>query len=195
MKDSSNPDIDGTKDGRSRNWLLVVYPESAPEDWVQQLESLGCMFVRSPLHDKDKNADGTPKKPHWHLLLSWRGKKSYEQILLVSKCLNSPIPQRCHDTRGAVRYMLHLDNPEKAPYAREDLLAGGGFDLDSALKLTTSEEGAILTAIEQFLFDNEIKEYADLVRSAKEEWRFTIRHNTLHLNALIRSIRHSITGS
>ena len=40
------------KDNRSRNWNIIVYPESAPADWKDLLVQ-EVSFVCSPLHDKD----------------------------------------------------------------------------------------------------------------------------------------------
>ena len=53
----------------------------------------------SPLHNKDVNADGTPKKPHWHVILTFKGLKSYEQVKAITDKLNAPAPQVCKDTR------------------------------------------------------------------------------------------------
>ena len=73
-------------------------------------------WVESPLHDKDLNASGEAKKPHIHILLLFGGVKSYEQVKEITDSLNCPIPQRCHNARALVRYMAHLDNPEKHQY-------------------------------------------------------------------------------
>ena len=40
------------KDNRSRNWNIIVYPESAPADWKDLLVQ-EVSFVCSPIHDKD----------------------------------------------------------------------------------------------------------------------------------------------
>ena len=53
---------------KKRNWAFVVYPESAPENWIEQLQLSGAQFTISPLHDKDLNATGEPKKAHWHVI-------------------------------------------------------------------------------------------------------------------------------
>ena len=42
--------------------------ESAPSDWIEQLQLSGAQFAISPLHDKDLNATGEPKKAHCTLL-------------------------------------------------------------------------------------------------------------------------------
>ena len=67
------------KDTRTRVWTFLVYPDSAPENWRDLLDEQHIEFIVSPLHDRDINPTGEPKKPHWHLMLTFEGKKSYEQ--------------------------------------------------------------------------------------------------------------------
>ena len=113
---------------RHRSWTCVVYPgESLPENWKAILGDLMIPWAISPLHDEDVNADGEKKKAHRHLLLSFNTVKSYAQIEEITKRLGAPTPQPCRDTRGMVRYFLHMDNPEKAQYKRENIEYGGGL--------------------------------------------------------------------
>lgn len=46
---------------KSRTWGMVVYPESAPENWQELLSETFMQFAVSPLHDKDTNPDGEIK--------------------------------------------------------------------------------------------------------------------------------------
>ncbi len=46
---------------RTRNFATVVYPESAPENWMRILEEHRVPALISPLHDKDVDADGKKK--------------------------------------------------------------------------------------------------------------------------------------
>ena len=50
------------KSNRFLSWTCVIYPESLPTDWVDKLGDLMIPWACSPLHDKDKNEDGTDKK-------------------------------------------------------------------------------------------------------------------------------------
>ena len=50
-----------SKNVKKRNWAFVLYPESAPEDWKEQLRLSGLQGAISPLHDKDINPTGEPK--------------------------------------------------------------------------------------------------------------------------------------
>ena len=62
-------------DVRARAWTFIVYPESAPENWRDVLDGFHLQWACSPIHDRDVNATGEPKKAHWHILLSFGGKK------------------------------------------------------------------------------------------------------------------------
>ena len=68
------------KNIKKRNWAFVLYPESAPADWREQLQKTGLQCAISPLHDKDMNPDNTPKKPHYHVILTYSGPTSYNVV-------------------------------------------------------------------------------------------------------------------
>lgn len=186
------------KDDRARTWAFVAYPESIPQDWRELLDSWGVPWCRSPLHDKDINeSTGEPKKPHWHFVLSFEGKKSYEQVAEITAKLGATIPQRCHSIRGAVRYMAHLDNPEKAQYDTADIMAGLGFDVADALKLSESEKDEILQQLENTIWEKKVTEYAFLaywVSKYHPAWRETLKCNSYHIGQIIKSIRNCPDG-
>lgn len=54
---------------KARYFTFLLYPESVPDDWQEKLAEIGQPLAISPLHDKDLNADGTLKKPHWHIMV------------------------------------------------------------------------------------------------------------------------------
>lgn len=156
---------------RTRNWSVIVYPESAPENWRDYLDDLHLEWIESPLHEFDVNPDGEVKKAHWHVLLLFGGVKSYEQVLDIVKPLNCPIPQRCHNAKAQVRYMAHLDNPDKYQYRVSDIRPHGGVDLAELLRPSSSERYTIVADMMQWVRDNRITEYADLVEFAMDEHR------------------------
>lgn len=182
------------KDNRARTWTFIGYPESMPENWKDILEELGVPWACSPLHDKDINPTTKEiKKAHYHFVLSFEGKKSYEQILEITSRFNGSVPQRANSIRGVVRYFAHLDNPEKAPYNVADIQSGMGFDVGDALKLSASEENAIFEVLEDFILDHRIKEYNhffEWIRAEHSEWRHIARKGAFHFSNLIKSIRH-----
>ena len=159
----------GNKETRTRNWTIVLYPESAPENWREVLDDMHIEWIESPLHDKDINANGETKKAHWHILLMFGGVKTYEQVKEITDKLNAPIPERCHNAKAMVRYMAHLDNPDKAQYSVSDIKAHGGVDLAEMLRPSSSERYTIISEMIAFIKEYNIMEFQDLMDYAASE--------------------------
>ena len=158
----------GNKSSRTRNWTIVLYPESAPADWRDLMDDLQIEWVESPLHEFDTNATGEVKKPHWHILLLFGGVKSYDQVVEIVEPFNCPAPQRCHSAKGCVRYMAHLDNPEKFQYNIGDIKAHGGVDLAELLRPSSSERYSLIGEMCSYVRDNSITEFQDLMDYAMQ---------------------------
>ena len=159
---------------RTRNWTVVVYPESAPKNWIEILNSFNIQYVISPLHDSDKNGAEEEKKAHWHVLILLGGVKSYDQVRELVAPLNCPAPQRVHSTKSLVRYFLHLDHPDKHQYKKEDLISYGGVDVVDLIRPSSSERYSLIADMITFIDDNGLTEFSDLVnyarRAEKETW-------------------------
>lgn len=185
----------GNKDSRTRNWTFVLYEDSAPDNWRDILDDLHIEWIESPWHDKDVNADGLPKKKHKHITLLFGGVKSYEQVKEVTDKLNSPIPQRCHNVKAMVRYMAHLDNPEKAHYSVSDIKAHGGVDLAELLRPSSSERYTLLREMIDYVRSAGVTEFQDLVDYASSEhfddWFPLLCDNSSYfIGQYIKSQRH-----
>lgn len=193
---------------RGRNWVVVIYPEDLPSNWEQLLSSLHIKLLLSPFHDKDVNADGSPKKPHHHLLLMFDNHKTAKQVYEVmskiteknengSLCGVAPIvPHECKvaDRGAMVRYFCHLDNPGKAQYDTSELKGFNGADVAELLKRSLSEQQSILIAIEEFCEENDITEIcvlAKAIRYSQPEWyRCLTTQSTTYLKAYLTSLRN-----
>ena len=82
-----------------------------------KLDQLHVAALISPLHDKDTNPSGEPKKPHYHVLLMFEGVKDYEtQVKPIFAEIGGVGREMVNSARGYARYLCHLDNPEKAQY-------------------------------------------------------------------------------
>ena len=180
---------------RTRNWTVVVYPESAPDNWRDYLDDLHIEWVESPLHEFDTNATGEVKKAHWHILLMFGGVKSYEQVCDCVAPLNCPIPQRVHNARATVRYMVHMDNPDKYQYSPSDIRAHGGVDLAELLRPSSSERYTLIREMCDFVRENRITEFQDLMDYAMSErfddWFPMLCDNSAYVvGQYIKSQRH-----
>ena len=182
-----------TKDGRYRHWTIVVYPDSAPADWRDRLN--GLQWVESPLHDKDVNPDRTLKKPHWHILIFFEGKKSYEQIKKIADLINGASPQYVQNLTGMLRYFAHLDNPEKAQYKKNDII-GHGVDVSKYLE-SEDDIDKLEQDIEIYCEENHIAEYAQLIKISRQfdGWHKCVSTHTIHFKAFVTSLRHAPKNS
>lgn len=183
------------RDVKKRYWAMVLYPDSAPSDWRDKLQKTGIQCAISPLHDKDLNADNTPKKAHYHIILAYEGPTTYSNVNKLCESLNQPIPQPLEQLRGYYRYFVHKDNPEKYQYDEWKITTLNGFDVSNYLDLTNTQIVAILKQITQFIDDNNITEYSTLMRTFRENdfysQFFEISMNkTIFLNTYITSRRH-----
>ena len=64
-------------DGK-RVWGFLCYPESCVSNFIEVLKDYHIPFLVSPLHSHDIENDGSLKKPHYHILLRFDGKQSFE---------------------------------------------------------------------------------------------------------------------
>ena len=128
---------------RTRNWLTILYPESLRDDFRDIIRSWHIPALLSPLHDRDTDKDGKPKKPHYHLITMFKGKKSYSQMTELFGTLvkaGHAEPKECLDMRGSARYLCHMDDAAKFRYAESDVTAFGGIDYQEMIELPTDKE-------------------------------------------------------
>jgi hypothetical protein len=195
MSNNTTQEEKKSSEKRSRNWTFVLYPESAPEDWREILDTEHIKWVESPLHDKDLNPDGTTKKAHWHILLLFNGKKSFSQIQEITKKLNAPIPQVAADAKALVRYMAHLDHPDKVQYERSAIIGHGGADVALYLKATSSTRYELISEMIEYIRENEIVEFIDFMGICMAEHRddwfpLVCDSSAFIIDMVIKSNRH-----
>lgn len=144
---------------KKRNWAFVLYPESMPSDWKDILQKSGLQAVVSPLHDRDMNDTGEPKKPHYHVIVVYPGPTSYNVVSSLTASLNATIPQALESVRGYYRYLSHKDNPEKAQYDEKDIQTVNGFDISNYIELSKSEVNTIKKELQQLIRHKGFTEY------------------------------------
>lgn len=140
--------------GSSRWWMGIAYPESAENDWIDRLRMLGCELAISPLHDKDLwNHDSPPildeesgeilipegdkykigdrKKSHWHFILKFDNAISFREINnLIRPITKGPYLQKCRSPKQAYEYFIHLNNPEKYQYEKDEIQEFNKFRIE-----------------------------------------------------------------
>lgn len=172
-----------------RNWSLIFYPESTDEKkLINAIRRLKTPAAISPLHKDDiwdemdveawlaknkgeaaalRNAPkvGEKKKPHWHVLIKFKGNKRKYQIdewvatFTDSNALSIVTP----NCDGDLRYMCHLDDPDKAQYDVSDVQLFGGIDPAPLYRETELQTFQTVSSMIDIIKDNNIDNFADFV--------------------------------
>ena len=172
---------------RSYNW--VMYLDSLPPNWLDYLDSLRIPILLG-VHDRDtwtpydqeKNPEhvaGQLKKEHIHGVFLFEGKKSLKQILELLAPLGVKYAEPTHNVQSFTRYLLHMDNPEKAQYSKDSIICLGGAVPDFTRTIPNSEVQAIMCQICDFIREKEITEFFELwcyARDNEPDW-FTVLNN------------------
>lgn len=104
---------------QNRRYRLILYPDDPIH--VDALAYIVSHFDNHIwiLHDKDIEADGSPKKPHYHIIIEF---PSARWNTAVSKELNiTPnymLPCNCFDK--ALEYLIHYNQEDKHQYSIDD---------------------------------------------------------------------------
>lgn len=166
MKEKSNGK------GRTRNFATVVYPESAPKNWIEILSEQFVPAFISPLHDNDVNPTGEKKKSHYHVLIMFDSVKTVDQAKDLCKSFGGVGCEKVNSLRGYARYLCHLDNPEKCQYSVDDVVSLCGADYVSVIGLITDKYVAIADMID-YCVEHDVVSYAQLLlycRSQRSDW-------------------------
>ena len=188
------------KEKRTRAWSTIIYPRqteqdetTCPDNWADILGELGVKCAVSPLHDKDVNGDGTLKKPHRHVLVSFEGVKSREQAVELFDRIGGVGAEPVNSLYGMTRYLTHMDNPEKAQYSTMDVLTFGGFEYkryasskDDEEKQTVSQMGEIMGIVAENLVFN-FSDLAEILMTERPELFTVMRKNSYFFACFLKS--------
>lgn len=181
---------------RTRNWACIVYPDSAPENWLDIVKALHVDCLISPLHGLDFNANGEPKKPHFHVIFIFSSVKSRDQASEIFSSFGGVGCEYVQSIRAYARYLCHLDNPEKAQYKIDDVQCFGVIDYRDIIS-SCSDRVSTLRDILLFIKENDCLYYCDLVDYAmryQPEWFYVlVNSSTLFISSYLKSIEYKQT--
>lgn len=183
---------------RSKNFCTVAYPESISFPELKTfLDELHICYLISPLHDKDvvAEANNAPKKPHWHIVLIFDSLKSVPQV----KDLMHPSTVGLEIVNSLVsyaRYLVHMDNPEKAQYNIEDVVFYG-IDYKQ-LCLKESDKYDAFGRLLDYVVAEHITSFSSLLLYAKHNDEPMFRalcDNSYTIREFLRSYRENIANT
>lgn len=176
---------------------FLVYQESAPADWKEQLKASHEAFAISPLHEPDDEA----KKPHWHVIHYHGAPVTAESAL---RAIPAGVPangriELIHAPRNYQRYLIHLDDPEKQqfPQGAKAIETLNNFPLDLSRDFSASERREQRARIWEIIRENEITEYWELTDYLfdldPDLYDYAANH-TLFFDRALASRRRSLEG-
>lgn len=121
---------------KSKYFCCMLYPDSSTYDVDYIIKALAqehLTFAVSPIHDRDVEDDGSPKKGHFHILLAYSSATTLNNIRGWFKACGMP-ESDLHSVRvcasgvGYFRYLTHKDNPEKAQYDDKNIRVFNDYD-------------------------------------------------------------------
>lgn len=174
----------------------------------KNLEDLRKVFSRSLDVDSidvkkllDRNLDSMIaltepefKKPHWHVIVAFEGKKSYSQVNEICSEVCTGYPKPVDSATGLIRYFVHRDNPEKAQYSESDCRWFGGFDPENAFLPCRVQKYKLINEMQEYCDLNDILYFDDLFRYARkykrDDWFPALCENCCYaMSSYINSIR------
>lgn len=189
-------------------YTFLSYPESSDCKEIEcELLSLGWAFYRSPLHDKDVEDDGTPKKAHYHWYVGFpKNPPDYALIKATVNAVGAVIPPArkaiINDPEAAEDYGAHKNNPEKAQYSADDAVISDNWyapDYSSqsqkrSKKATQSagEQAQALQILREMQFC-EFSAFVEYIADNKANLLGTVFQNAYTFKAFIDSRRYSRT--
>lgn len=129
---------------QARAWCLVIHsPDKGDEEALRSLlesliglwENQGLQFF-AIFHNRDKQDDGTAKAVHCHVVLIAKNRVRLSSVLglPVKSSLPDFIGARpCSNAIGAIRYLVHLDNPEKEAYNPDEIVTNNPLAVQEAV--------------------------------------------------------------
>lgn len=175
---------------KARNWLFIIYEESAPSDWKERMINTGIPFTISEWHDQDVNPDGSKKKKHLHMIVSYPNTTTYRNIKELRKITNGPFPLKCHSVSGAYAYFTHKWNPEKYQYSGVGIERYNGWEK----ALEACDINRIKIELTMLCFMEDITDYCELIAETlymDGDYQQVAMNNTVYFDRLVSSYRHS----
>ena len=185
---------------RYRCYTFLVYPDSAPADWLDRLRAFHVPMYVSPLHDHDIDEDGQPKKPHYHVMVLFdtqKGIDACDEIIEDVKGVKPPMKIFIvASPRAYARYLLHLDDPGKYPYYKTETVTElSGIDPYDEFCMSKSqkdfEEQQTMQDIQDYLEKHEIFNFAVACELARRtdntEWFQCLKVNAYYFHSWCKS--------
>lgn len=182
---------------KAKTWELVLYPDcDRHKDVLDELilnSSTGCNYI-GILHDRDVNADGSTKKPHWHWVFCFDNDTSLGTCEKMYPDIEHTMWKAKNNRKESMKYLIHATKNAiaegKAKYNKDECVGDRlyinrylGFDHESNL-----------TSIIDYIEECELRDltYTNITRFCiRENMVETLRKHSFMLNQIIKEVKES----
>lgn len=174
---------------RKYNFATILYQESAKPDFENVVSNWHIKAFLSPLHDKDKLDDGSPKKPHWHLELMFDSGQYPDHVKAMFVSIGGVGCEILKSKKSYARYLCHLDEIDKPKYDVSMVKEFGGADYKSMIEGGGSK-AEIYGKIMDYIDDTNCKSYSQLLRYSRRlepDWFAVLCKNGMVIKDYLRS--------
>ena len=188
------------KKQKVRNFSVIVYPDSTTlnNSWRQNLQALGHKAIISPIHDKDLDNNGLPKKPHYHVCVFRDNSTTWNScVKTMAANIDSSI-KYVEVLRGTMQasydYMSHKNAPHKAQYKQEEVVCLNGFNPFDYQKQSRTDKLNCTKEIYIYIENNSVEEFSDLIQllimEEKDELLEYVANHAFFIDKIITSLRN-----
>lgn len=182
------------KDAKTRAWTFIIWEDSTDvEQFKVAIKSQSRLGVRALYirHDRDVRANGEPKKVHWHIILIWDNSTTFNNALKTAQAVsNTKYIEPVRSLVGATRYLIHMDDPDKYQYDKDEVQTVGDVDFSELIESSRNDR-IELKAMCEYIRDNGITHFdtfAYYCMNKNLEWfRILSERNTFFFKNLIQA--------
>ncbi|TVX35909.1 replication protein RepB [Streptococcus pneumoniae] len=157
---------------KSQYFVFLLYPDTLPDNWEIELETLGTAIAVSPLHDKDKSkVEGQEYiKPHYHCIYIAKNPVTADSVRKkVQKVLGQQAiakVQVCLNVKNAYLYLTHESKDAKAKnkqvYDKQEIKLLNNFDIDRYVSMDSAEKDDLLDRVCEVIAHYELANILEL---------------------------------
>jgi len=144
-------------------FACLLYEDSMAGNWFEKASRYGIPFY-FVFHDKDD------KKPHYHVFftaINGISPNTAQEIVIAIGGANKEV-LKVASKRGYLRYLTHMDNPEKHQYDVSEVHTGCGAVYDNEAIMDEKElqllSIGIMRDMVEYIDNNNVYLYCDFVR-------------------------------
>lgn len=128
-------------------WTAIIYPDCtsyangrSADDILNVVRAWGWQEWYYVFHDRDVKADGTLKKPHYHIVI----KTAPTKLKTIANILGIPqnYVQRVKSWKKMLQYLIHDETDDKVKYTVEEVICSDTQTYLRCFDSSTEEEDA-----------------------------------------------------